>query len=221
MKQLLFMIPAMLVGTVGNLHHPYLGVMIYYVFAVLRPQFIWEWSLPEFSWSFYVAIATLLVTVGWFFGLFQFEDDGLEKRSNLGHYAVVVFGIWISITYFTARHQAVAYPYFIEYLKLFVMFIVARCVITDWKQLWKIHLAVILCLCYIAYEINDIYLSQGYLLVYKRGYGGLDNNGAALMLAMGVPMCLYAWDGIRKWWRWGFLLAVPVVIHAVLTSYSR
>ncbi|HMO36621.1 MAG TPA: hypothetical protein PKA06_11315, partial [Gemmatales bacterium] len=95
------------------------------------------------------------------------------------------------------------------------------CVITDWKQLWKIHLAVILCLCYIAYEINDIYLSQGYLLVYKRGYGGLDNNGAALMLAMGVPMCLYAWDGIRKWWRWGFLLAVPVIIHAVLTSYSR
>ena len=41
------------------------------------------------------------------------------------------------------------------------------------------------------------------------------------MLAMGVPLCLFAWDGIRHWSRWGFLLAIPLLLHAVLTSYSR
>lgn len=221
MKQLFFMIPAMLVGTVGNLHHPYLGVMVYYIFAVLRPQFIWQWSLPDFAWSFYVAIATMLVTVASKVGIFSFDDDNSQKTTNIGHYTVIAFGMWITLTYFTARNQYVAYPYLIEYIKMFAMFIVARFAITAWRQLWHIQLGVVLTICYIAYEVNEIYLSQGYLYVYRRGYGGLDNNGAALMLAMGVPMCMYAWDGIRHWIRWGFLLAVPVIIHAVLTSYSR
>lgn len=221
MKQLLFMIPAMLVGTLGNLHHPYFGVMIYYVFAVLRPQFIWAWSLPEFAWSFYVAVATMLVVIASKFGILSIDDDGTQKTTNIGHYSVILFAIWISITYFTARSQHAAYPYLIEYLKMFAMFIVARFAITEWKQLWRINLGVILTICYIAYEVNEIYLSQGYLYVYRRGYGGLDNNGAALMLAMGVPLCMYAWDGIRHWTRWLFILAVPIIIHAVLTSYSR
>lgn len=221
MKQLLFMIPAILVGTVGNFHHPYLGVMVYYIFAVLRPQFIWAWSMPELAWSFYVAIATMLVVIASKIGILSFDEVDFQKSTNIGHYSVILFAVWISITYFTARNQSVAYPFFIEYLKMFAMFILARFAITEWIQLWRIHLGIILTLCYISYEINEIYLSRGYLYVYRLGYGGLDNNGAALMLAMGVPMCMYAWDGIRHWSRWFFILAVPAIIHAVLTSYSR
>src|SRR5262249_53370832 len=52
-------------------------------------------------------------------------------------------------------------------------------------------------------------------------YGGLDNNGIGLVLAMGVPMCLFVWEGTRRWWRWGFLIAIPVVVHSVLMSFSR
>ena len=76
-------------------------------------------------------------------------------------------------------------------------------------------------LAYIAYEVNALYLSTGYLGIYKNGYGGLDNNGAGLMLAMGVPVCILLWDGIRGRWRWFFLALVPVIVHAVLMTYSR
>jgi probable O-glycosylation ligase (exosortase A-associated) len=69
--------------------------------------------------------------------------------------------------------------------------------------------------------MNYLYFVNGYLSIYKRGFGGLDNNGAALMLAMGAPMCLFAWEGFTRWYRWLFLLAIPVLIHAVLMSYSR
>ena len=41
------------------------------------------------------------------------------------------------------------------------------------------------------------------------------------MLAMGVPLCLYAWDGIRHWSRWWFMLMIPVLLEAILTSFSR
>jgi len=54
-----------------------------------------------------------------------------------------------------------------------------------------------------------------------KGWGGLDNNGAALMLAMTIPMCFFAWEAVRSWIRWSFLLVIPVLLHAILLSYSR
>lgn len=222
MKQLLFMIPAMIVGTFGCFYtHPYQGVLVYYLFAVLRPQFIWQWSLPDVAWSFYVAIASILATIGWRCGLLSFEGDDAECRFNIGHYCTIAFGIWIVITYFTAINKDVAYPYLIEYIKIFTMFVIGKYAICTLNHLWSIYIAVALSICYISYEINDIYFTQGYLYVYKRGYGGLDNNGAALMLAMGVPFCLYTWDGLKHWLRWAILLFIPIILHAVLTSYSR
>ena len=78
-----------------------------------------------------------------------------------------------------------------------------------------------LSLAYIAYEVNALYFGSGYLGISQNGYGGLDNNGAGLMLAMGVPLCLAVWDTLRSHWRWFFLALIPVLIHAVLMTYSR
>ncbi len=41
------------------------------------------------------------------------------------------------------------------------------------------------------------------------------------MLAMGVPLCYFAWEGMRRWFRWAFLAMIPLMLHAVLMSYSR
>lgn len=223
MKQLLLiMIPSFLVGTIGALNtHPYLGVLIYYLYAVLRPQFIWQWTLPDFAWSFYVATATIIATIAWKMGMLTYEGEDLEIKTNACHYAMYGFAIWIVLSYVFAIDREFAYQFFVEYIKIFIMFIIARYVVSGIWQLWNIYLSLTIVVCYISYEINEIYLSLGYLYIYRRGYGGLDNNGAALMLAMGVPMCLYVWDGIKHWVRWLFVLIIPVIIHAVLTSYSR
>jgi probable O-glycosylation ligase (exosortase A-associated) len=70
--------------------------------------------------------------------------------------------------------------------------------------------------------MNDLYLrNNGYLYMYRRGYCGLDNNGAGLMLAMGVPMCFYAWEGMSSRFRWLFLAMIPPIMHGVFMSYSR
>jgi probable O-glycosylation ligase (exosortase A-associated) len=74
---------------------------------------------------------------------------------------------------------------------------------------------------YIAYEINFLYLFSGRLDVFHEGYGGLDNNGAGLMIAMGVPMAYFLWQYYRAWWRWIFLALIPMMVHAVLMTYSR
>ena len=223
-KQLAFMIVATLVGVGGSLAaSPFYGVAAYYLFAVLRPQFIWKWSLPaDVSWSFYVAVAAIL-------GLAlsarpATTSPGVNPKGSLtaAHWTVLVFGGWVAATYFTARNQEAAYPYFIEYLKLFVMFWVAARVIQTPRQVWTLYLLAAGILGYIAYEINWFYFfNNRFTYIYKLGYGGLDNNGAGLMLAMGVPLCYFAFEGIRNWYRWAFVALIPLIVHAVLTSYSR
>ncbi len=222
-KQLIFMIAVTLVGAGGSLLvSPFYGVAVYYLFAVLRPQFLWWWSLPEgVSWSFYVAIAAI---IGFAFNVRSEAtppDLNGGWRLSAAHWAVLAFGAWVSLTYFTARDKTVAYPHFIEYLKLFFMFWLAARVVRTVRQVWVLYLLTAGALGYIAYEMNSIYFQGGCDYVYKYGYGGLDNNGAGLMVAMGVPLCYFAWEGIRRWFRWAFLAMIPLIIHAVLMSYSR
>lgn len=222
----LFMIALTLYGTWGSLaFHAFCGVAVYFFFAVLRPQFIWEYSLPVgVNWSLYVALCAMLAAMVWRLAPIVAPHRHPNPRFpklNIGHWGFAFFAFWITVTFFTALHPKVSQPFFDDYQKIFIMYFVSAFVITTVRQVWILYLIVTLTLMYIGWEVNDYYFFKGAMFIYHRGYCGLDNNGAALMLAMGVPLCLFAWDGIRHWSRWGFLMGVPFLIHAVLTSYSR
>ena len=224
MKQLIFMIVLTLIGVGGSLTvNPFCGVAVYYLFAILRPQFIWKWSLPEgIAWSLYVAVAAMIGLALNLRSKAAPPDPAGGWRLSAAHWTVIVFAAWVSLTFFTARNRDVAYPYFIEYLKVFAMFWVAARIVRTVRQVWVLYLLTAATLGYIAYEVNYVYFFQGgYTYLYKLGYGGLDNNGAGLMLAMGVPLCYFAWEGVRRWFRWAYLALIPVILHAVMMSYSR
>ncbi|CAN5894938.1 hypothetical protein BH23PLA1_BH23PLA1_37460 [soil metagenome] len=223
MKQLLFMITLTLVGTVGCLVRPFYGVAIYYLFAVLRPQFLWLWSLPsDIQWSRFVALASLGAVL--IFGSGARPDAATGPTAiKLGraHRLFALNFLWLCVAYFTAYDRDYAFPYFNEYIKIFVMLGVATVAARMVIDLWALLIIAAASLAYIAYEVNSLYFNSGYLGIYRNGYGGLDNNGAGLMLAMGVPLCLAVWDTLRSHWRWFFLAMIPVLIHAVLMTYSR
>jgi probable O-glycosylation ligase (exosortase A-associated) len=233
MKQFAFMIATLLLGTAGSfLLSPVYGIAVYYLYAVLRPQFIWEWAeflglkLSEFQWSLYVAACTLLATGLWRTGLFAPPKVAAppwygNPRFTRSHYLFLAFTAWISLTYVTAIDRDRAWPFFVEYVKIFAMFICATFVLRTVRDLWLIYFVVLAAAVYIGYEVNMYYFTSGWLILTRRGYGGIDNNGAALILAMGVPMCYFAWEAVRHRVRWGFLLVIPVLVHAVLLSYSR
>jgi len=245
-KQLAFMIAMTFLGTAGVfLWDPFLGVFVYYLFAVLRPQYMWQWSLPrDISWSFYVAVATIAAAVLGFRGLANNNENvpdvpPVSHRFSYAHFAVLGFGCWILLTCLTAQNTDVAWLWFEEYLKIFIMFGVSSFLIRSVKQIGALFIMTAVVLAYIAYEVNYLYFINGYLGIDKNGYGGLDNNGAGLMLAMGTPLCWYCYellpsklhDGmsarVRQWFwalrwvRFGFPLLIPVIVHAVLMTYSR
>jgi probable O-glycosylation ligase (exosortase A-associated) len=231
MKQLLFMIAATAVGTIGVFTvSPFCGVAVYYLFAVLRPQSIWAWSLPpDVAWSFYVAIAAILGGIAQAVGFMSPEagdattaGGAAPRRFTWAHICLLLFGVWVMLSYFTAIDPSASYTWVIEYLKIFVMFIVSTMMIRTVRQVWVLFVVAALSIAYVAYEVNFVYLFQGhYLGIYHNGYGGLDNNGAGLMFAMGVPLCAAVWEGSNRIWRWAFAAVIPVLLHAVLLTYSR
>jgi probable O-glycosylation ligase (exosortase A-associated) len=232
MKQFAFMLVTLILGTAGSFAlSPVYGLAVYYLYAVLRPQFIWKdhevlgMSLGEPQWSLYVALATLAATFLWRTGLFSPAKVAAppwygNPKFTRSHFLFLAFTAWIALTYVTAINHERALPFFIEYVKIFTMFICATFILRTVGDLWLIYFVVLGAAVYVAYEINTFYMS-GWLLLNSRGYGGLDNNGAALIVAMAIPMCFFAWEAVQKWWRWGFLLVIPALLHAVLLSYSR
>jgi probable O-glycosylation ligase (exosortase A-associated) len=234
MKQMAFMLVLSFIGIAGSFTlSPVYGVAVYYLFAVLQPPALWKnadevmgFKVGDFGWSFYVAVAAMIATLLWRSGLYAPMRVTAppwygNPRFTRSHYLFLAFTAWISLTFVTAENTTRAWPFFIEYVKIFAMFICATFVLRTVRDLWIIYFTVLAAAVYIGVECNQYYFKSGYLLFDKQGYGGLDNNGGGLMLAMAIPMCFFAWEAVRGWWRWGFLLIIPVLLHAVLLSYSR
>jgi probable O-glycosylation ligase (exosortase A-associated) len=222
MKQTAVMLVLLLFGTVGPITSgPFVGVAIYYLFAVLRPQYIWEWALPGgIGWSYYVAVATLMAT-----GLY-FPRNLLRKNFTATHIAVVGFAVCVTLSNVFAIKPDVSSYWYWEYAKIFIMFFCATFVVNKLSHVRILYVIALGALAYIAYEMNSVYLFDKRLDIYFQGFGGLDNNGAGLMIAMGIPMAYFLWQAhsFRHrcwWWRWILLAIIPVMLHAVLLSYSR
>jgi probable O-glycosylation ligase (exosortase A-associated) len=233
MKQMIFLSVMSLLGIAGSFTiSPIWGLAVYYMLAVVRPQFLWEWveamgiMIRDIQWSFSVAVATLCATTLWRIGLLH-PVGALVKpwygqpKWTVSHYLFLLFSIWISISCVTAVKPDHAEKYYIEYLKIFVMFFCATHIVRKISEVWAIYFVVLASAVYAAYEINFFYFVDGYMLLFQRGYGGLDNNGAALIAAMAVPMAYFAWEASSRWYRWWFLAVIPILVHAIQLSFSR
>lgn len=216
------------VGILGSLvAGPFIGVLVYYFYAVARPQAMWDYVLPamEFGWSYWVALGIMAATAIARLGLLQYPTYGptqgaREPRWNLIHVCLMVFALWQTMSYVLSEDQRHAYTAYLEYVKIFVMFLLSSYSLGRSSQLWHLLGVIALANVYVAYEMNAQYF-QGYNAIQRNGFGGLDNNGAALTISMSIPMCYFLWESSRGYLRWGLLLAIPVIAHAVQLSFSR
>jgi probable O-glycosylation ligase (exosortase A-associated) len=224
-KQLMLMIVLTALGTLGAyILNPIYGVLVYYIFALLRPQELWAWVLPEgLNWSYYVGLSTLLAAflsaIG---GLPDPRPPApIRPMFGRGHYIMFIFGIWTTITAYMAQHEEVAQTWVISYVKIVLMFAASSILIKTVQEIRLLIVAGVIVLIYLAFDVNIDYLQSGWLRIYFYGHGELDNNGAGLMFAMSIPLMYFLFEAITNKWRWVFLFGIPLAAHAVQMTFSR
>src|SRR5947209_6993040 len=90
-------------GAFLSLVNPFTGFLVYVAFAILKPEALWFWSVPEGNYSRIVAIALL---VGWAihgFGKWQFG------RARIIVVALIGFWLWSMVSASHAFNSNVAW----------------------------------------------------------------------------------------------------------------
>ncbi len=223
MKHFLLMLAVTLLGSAAAIVVPFWGVMLYYGFATLRPQYLWEWSLsqsPQLRWSLTAGLVAVVAT------LVNLPTLLRTFRGNKVLVLMLIYAVLMLLSLLTAFNTQTAAYWVQEYGKVFLMALIATLVIQRFWQVRAMGVMIALCLGYIAYEVNFLYFIEGGRLdIFHHGYGGLDNNGAGALLVLGLPFAYFlanspvgSWPTARR--VFGILLGLGI-LHAVMMTYSR
>ena len=221
MRHFAFLAVFTLLAIGGGIFAPVLIVGWYYFLALLRPQFVWDWSLSgDVRWSLVAGLGALVAVL---LNAKRYLD---RMRLNLPMTLMIVFGLVVLLSGVTARDPNVAMPWVIEYGKILLMALVACVVIEKLSYAWGLVVMVAATMAYVGWSVNRDYLLTDYdLRLFHHGYGGYDNNGAGLLLAVGIPMAYAASAWGTGAWRWAVRGIAGVggllMLHGVMLSYSR
>ncbi|MEX2215034.1 MAG: O-antigen ligase family protein [Phycisphaeraceae bacterium] len=217
MKHFVFLILLTLAGSVAAPFNPIWGLLLYYSVSILKPQTMWDWSLPvEWPWAKLAAAAAILGVL--------LNASKLFNRARFSLIVALMFAFLILMTFstLTAHDPALSQFWLLEYAKVLVMAIIVTLLVERMWHIRALGAVVLVCIGYIGWEANYRYFFDGRMDIYHHGFGDLDNNGAGLMLAMGLPFAYaFAMTASRYWMRIVSVVAGFFILHAMLMTYSR
>jgi O-antigen ligase len=249
-KGLIFTYGLTLGGAAVSLYNPFVGLVVYVCFAILRPQFLWSYSVPMSNYSRLVAFALL---VGWTarsFGRWR-EESGEQRllpaigtfglKSLLSGVALLVgcplkelgraqlilgllvhFWLWSVIGMLFADDFGVAQR-FVEFLsKVVLIFVVGLSTIDSTAKLKQLAWVIVLSQGYVAYELNLSYYLDGYNRLIEENFGEMDNNCNAITMVTCVGLAFFLGLSSSKWpWKLLGMTLALLMAHVVLFSFSR
>jgi len=207
-------------GTLTGWIKPVHGLMVYYAFSILRPPHLWFWSVGTTGtrYSLWLGISTL---AGWAvksFGDWKAVRPVLLPVCCLGLYLLSGF-VALKVN---AVHPQQAMDQWIVQVKIAIMVLVTLTLINRPAHIKTLAWILLIGHAYLAYVFNEQYYVQDYNRVYWRGFGGIDNNGIAMVMVMATPIAFYMGVYTKRWTiRAGCLVAAILIAHVVLLSYSR
>src|SRR6266568_9246984 len=141
-------------GAAFALFNPFVGLLVYVAFAILRPESLWHWSVPEGNYSRIVAIALL---IGWVlkgFGNWDF------RRAAAVVYALIGFLLWSIVgAAFVAEHKTEAWEHVEDMAKIVLPVLVGITTIDSMRQIRQLAWVILLSVGYISLEFNLSYVS--------------------------------------------------------------
>ncbi len=214
---------------------PSVGVVLYYILAVLGPQYIWWWQFENVRSSF---IIILFLSLGTVYKIFSGELVSKFIFNKLNFFMLVLW-ISVSISHFFGGYNDIyiglssyTAELFYRYNVVFFVYFISIIVIDSKKNVKFLSIVVIVSVIYLTYWANHQYLSQnwfqfrfGRLMGPFSPVGGSiykDENTFAMLFVVGVPFLYYlatlSYNRILKYSMW---LVIPLSWHAIFLTGSR
>jgi probable O-glycosylation ligase (exosortase A-associated) len=215
MKGLIFTYALTYGGALAALFNPFIGLLIYVCFAILRPEFLWPWSVPQGNYSRIIAIALL---AGWLLKGTGSWDFGKAKPVV---YALVLYWLWACASAVGARNQDYAWGWVETQGKVVLPCVVGMTLINSVRQLKQLAWVIALSHGYVAFELNLSYYS-GFNRLYEIGFGGMDNNSFSIALCSAAGLSFFLGLNAPRWWQKLLAFAsAGFCIHAIMFAFSR
>lgn len=215
MKGLIFTYLLSYGGAVVSLFNPFAGLLIYGSFAILKPETLWHWSLPQGGhFSRIVAVALL---VGWAFKGFGRWEFGRARGVVIGF---IGLWLWSVLSAVPASNQEVAWTFVEGMAKILLPFLAGITLIDSTQKLKQLAWVLMLSQGYVALELNSSYY-QGVNIVRTMGFGG-DNNTLAITMVAGAGLAFFLGLAAERWWQKTIaFLASVLMMHVVFFAFSR
>src|SRR4051794_37215379 len=123
MKGLLFTYALTYGGALASFFNPFVGLLIYVCFAIIRPEHLWHWSVPAGNYSRIVALGLL---AGWALKNFGSWDF---RRAKPVVYALLAYWLWACLSAAQAENQERAWHWVETQGKTVLPFLVGMTII--------------------------------------------------------------------------------------------
>lgn len=200
-------------GVGGAIVDPFVSLLVYICFAIIRPEQLWPW-IPPARYSLIVAVAMLGSWGLRGFGTWKFGKGTLVLSGLLGYF------FWAIASTPHAQIREVAIDYVITLAKIVIPCFVALTLVDSTSKLKYLIWVVVLSYGYIGYEMNLSYL-HGYNRAEIDGFGGgRAAFGIGLVAAFG-PAVYLALAAEHKWQKGLAFVSGLLILHTIFLTYSR
>lgn len=201
-------------GAALAIFNPFVGVCIFWLFDITRPQYMFAWAGLEGNFSEVVAIATI---VGWSFKGFGTWTLG---RGRLIFTFYILYTAWVLVSAAAAPERDVALGFVVEQLKRTLMFAIAVTLTDSRRRVEQLAWVITGSAGYLALELNVSYL--GGFNEAHIGYGGMDNNCLAIGMVTCLGVAAFLGFHTRVWWQRVAAFGCALLIsHTILLTFSR
>jgi probable O-glycosylation ligase (exosortase A-associated) len=214
MKGLIFTYVLTYGGAAASLYRPFIGLLVYVCFAIIRPESLWHWSVPPGNYSRIVAIAMLL---GW---ALHGTGNWRMGRASAITIALLAFWLWTILSATCAPDQEVAWQIFEQLTKIVLPFLVGITLIDSVHKLKQLAWVMVLSQGYVSLEFNLSYLSG--FNIAEEGFGSMGRAllGTGLVCCLALAIFLALSD--TRWWQKALAAGCGLLIgHAVFLTFSR
>lgn len=217
-KGLLFTLVATYLGAPVALFRPYVGLLIYICFAIIKPDVLWSWSVPEGNYSRIIALATI---GGWFLhraGNWTMGRSWLTLGSLLTYFTCVAF----STVFGAEQGECLTAGKFLSDLgKIVLPFVMGITLINSLGKLKGLCWTIALSQGYVAFEMNFHYY-HGFNWPTQSDFGGMDNNCIAVAMVTGAGLAFFLGISEKRLWLKGLaFLTSALEAHVIMFAMSR